>query len=102
MLGRRLAPQWKSWGVKRLVALLALTALGGLLALGPAAAQMLAFPPVPAPPKKTVRPETEKQMLVQASELNYDYSNHRVSAVGNVRIYFSGSTLEADRVIYNE
>jgi LPS-assembly protein len=102
MLGRRVAPHCRARGAKRLVAVLALTALGGLLALGPAAGQMLAFPPVPAPPKKTVRPEAEKQMLVQASELNYDYSNHRVSAVGNVRIYFSGSTLEADRVIYNE
>jgi LPS-assembly protein len=102
MLGRRLAPQWKSWGVKRLVALLALTALGGLLAFGPAAAQMLAFPPVPAPSKKTVRPETDKQMLVQAREINYDYSNKRVAAVGNVQIYYGGSTLEADRVIYDE
>src|SRR5947209_13019621 len=102
MLGRRLAPQCRSRGARRLIAVLALIALGGLLALGPAAAQMLAFPPAPPPPKKTVRPEAEKQMLVQARELNYDYSNHRVSAVGNVQIYYGGSTLEADRVIYNE
>ena len=41
-------------------------------------------------------------MLVRASEINYDYTNERVSAVGNVQIYFSGSTLEADRVIYDQ
>src|SRR4051812_27212199 len=101
MLGRRVAPQGRARGARRLVAVLALTALGGLLALGPAAGQMLAFPPVPGPAKKTVRPEAEKQMLVQARELNYDYSNHRIAAVGNVLIYYGGSTLEADRVIYS-
>ena len=41
-------------------------------------------------------------MLVQADEINYDYANERVSAVGNVQIYYSGSTLEADRVIYDQ
>ena len=41
-------------------------------------------------------------MLLQATEINYDYMNKRVSAVGNVQIYYSGSTLEADRVIYDE
>ncbi len=43
-----------------------------------------------------------KQMLVQAKEIDYDYTNHRVAAVGNVQIYYGGSTLEADRVIYDE
>jgi LPS-assembly protein len=102
MLGRRVAPQCRARGVKRLAAVLALTALGGLFALGSASAQVLAFPPVPAPPKKTVRPQADKQMLVQAREINYDYSNNRVSAVGNVQIYYGGSTLEADRVIYDQ
>ena len=41
-------------------------------------------------------------MLVQAREINYDYANHRVAAVGNVQIYYGGSTLEADRVIYDQ
>ena len=41
-------------------------------------------------------------MLLQATEINYDYVNKRVSAVGSVQIYHSGSTLEADRVIYDE
>ena len=39
---------------------------------------------------------------MQAEEINYDYTNERVSAVGNVQIYYDGSTLEADRVIYDQ
>src|SRR5262249_60208858 len=34
--------------------------------------------------------------------INYDYTNERVSAVGNVQLYFGNSTLEADRVIYDQ
>ena len=41
-------------------------------------------------------------MLLQAIEIHYDYNNKRVSAVGNVQIYYSGSTVEADKVIYDE
>ena len=41
-------------------------------------------------------------MLVQAREIDYDYTNHRVAAVGNVQIYYGGSTLEADKVIYDQ
>ena len=44
----------------------------------------------------------QKQMLVQAREIDYDYTNHRVAAVGNVQIYYGGSTLEADKVIYDQ
>jgi LPS-assembly protein len=42
------------------------------------------------------------QMLVQANEINYDYSNERVAAVGQVQIHYSGSVLEADRVVYDQ
>jgi len=45
---------------------------------------------------------TKEQMLVRAGEIHYDYTNERVSAVGNVQIYYSGSTLEADKVIYDQ
>ena len=31
-------------------------------------------------------------MLVQADEIDYDYANQRVAAVGNVQIYYGGST----------
>jgi LPS-assembly protein len=41
-------------------------------------------------------------MLVRANEINYDYTNQRVAAVGNVQIYYAGSTIEADRVIYDQ
>jgi LPS-assembly protein len=41
-------------------------------------------------------------MLVQATEINYDYANERVSAVGNVQIYYNGSVLEANKVIYDQ
>jgi LPS-assembly protein len=57
------------------------------------------------PPAKTGlnNPKTgQPQMLVQAAEIDYDYNNYRVSAVGNVQIYYNGSTLEADRVVYDQ
>ncbi len=68
----------------------------------PLQAQMLTFPPRPKPPVRVERPGTQNQMLVRADEINYDYSNERVSAVGNVQLYFGASTLEADRVIYDQ
>src|SRR5262249_39246399 len=42
------------------------------------------------------------QMLVKADELHYDNANSRVTAVGNVQIYYNGSRLEADKVIYDQ
>jgi len=48
------------------------------------------------------QPSGEQQMLVRAAEVNYDYTNDRVSAVGGVQIYFAGTTIEADRVIYDQ
>ena len=44
----------------------------------------------------------DAQMLVKANEVDYDYNNHRVSAVGNVQIYYNGATIEADRVVYDQ
>jgi LPS-assembly protein len=63
---------------------------------------MLAFPPRPKPPVRTQHAGAQQQMLVRAEEINYDYTNERVSAVGNVQIYYGDSTLEADRVIYDQ
>ena len=52
----------------------------------------LAFPARPAPARRAARrppkPGAEKQMLVRADEVDYDYTNDRVSAVGNVQIYY--------------
>lgn len=39
-----------------------------------------------------------KQMLVESDQLVYDYDNNSVAAVGNVRIYYNGYTLTAEKV----
>ncbi|HEY1362757.1 MAG TPA: LPS-assembly protein LptD [Xanthobacteraceae bacterium] len=62
----------------------------------------LTFPARPVTPPRPERPGARDQMLVRAEEVNYDYVNERVSAVGNVQIYYGNSTLEADRVIYDQ
>ena len=49
-----------------------------------------------------VRPANDGQMLVQAVEVDYDYNNSRVSAVGNVQMFFNGTSVEADKVIYDQ
>jgi LPS-assembly protein len=94
-------------GLVAVMAVLGLIACGGMLASAPAAAQFLNFPQQPPPkPKSKLTLEREKagqkQMLVQASQIDYDYANHRVAAVGNVQIYYAGSMLEADRVVYDQ
>src|SRR5215475_12241339 len=48
------------------------------------------------------RNDPNAQMLVTADEVQYDYTNERVSAVGRVQIHYAGSTLEADKVIYDQ
>ena len=102
------APRPCCRGVAKVAAVLSLLACGGLIAPAPAAAQQeLQFPQRPPPPKKSkIALEREKsgqkQMLVQANEIDYDYANNRVAAVGNVQIYYGGSTLEANRVVYDQ
>jgi len=55
-------------------------------------------------PVRTVppRPPSDGQMLVQAVEVDYDYNNSRVSAVGNVQMFYNGTSVEADKVIYDQ
>jgi LPS-assembly protein len=48
------------------------------------------------------RTDPNAQMLVTADEIHYDYTNERVSAVSRVQIHYSGSVLEADKVIYDQ
>jgi len=36
-------------------------------------------------------------MLVQAVEVDYDYNNQRVSAVGNVQMFYNGTSVEPTR-----
>ena len=102
------APRLHRRGAMRIVAVLSLLACGGLLAFGaPASAQELKFPQAPPPKTKSKfaierDKAAQKQMLVQANEIKYDYNNHRVAAVGSVQIYYGGSTIEADKVIYDQ
>ena len=59
-------------------------------------------PPAAAKPKPPAKAGKDGQMLVQATEMNYDYNNNRISAVGSVQIYWNNSTLEADKVTYDQ
>src|SRR5260370_23998526 len=76
--------------------------LAGWIEATPSFAQLLAFPAREKPAPRTVRSGAQDQMLVRAQEINYDYTNERVSAVGNVQLYYGAATLEADRVIYDQ
>src|ERR1700704_112080 len=67
----------------------------------PAAAQSFTYNPLPPKPKP-VPVANNGQMLVQAVEVNYDYNNSRVSAVGNVQMFYNGTSVEADKVIYDQ
>jgi LPS-assembly protein len=73
----------------------------GLVTATPAAAQSFTYNPQPPHPKPP-RVANDGQMLVQAVEVDYDYNNSRVSAVGNVQLYYNGTSVEADKVIYDQ
>ena len=62
----------------------------------------LHFPSRPTPPPRKPAPQSNAPMLVQATEIRYDYTNNSVAAVGNVQIYYGGATIEADEVIYDQ
>ena len=98
--------RFKPGSAAKIVAVLAILAGGSVSAFAPASAQGLTFPATPPPVKKSVNLDRDKagqkQMLVQAREIDYDYTNHRVAAVGGVQIYYGGSTLEADKVVYDQ
>src|SRR6266581_9271826 len=67
----------------------------------PAAAQGFIYNQ-PAPHPKPPPVANNGQMLVQAVEVDYDYNNSRVSAVGNVQMFYNGTSVEADKVIYDQ
>ena len=77
-----------------------------LLAMGaaPAGAQTMAdmlkarAAPQPAAP---AAPQKKDKMIVEAGELVANKNTDVVTALGNVRIYYQGRTLEADRVVYD-
>jgi LPS-assembly protein len=73
----------------------------GIVTTTPASAQGFTYnprPPHPVPP----RAANDGQMLVQAVEVDYDYNNSRVAAVGNVQMFYNGTSVEADKVIYDQ
>lgn len=84
----------------RLIALVVLLAAGFIAAgfTDPAAAQAIANQLMRG--AKAAPPGA--QMLVESDQLVYDYDNETVSAVGNVKIYYNGYTLEAEKVTYIE
>ena len=61
----------------------------------------MTFPTRPKQPQPPP-PPADAPMLVQATEIKYDYTNNTVAAVGNVQIYYGGSTIEANQVIYDQ
>ncbi|MGD0418324.1 MAG: LPS-assembly protein LptD [Xanthobacteraceae bacterium] len=69
--------------------------------LAQASGNLLRFPLRP-PALKPLAAPSDAPMLVQATEIRSDYTNNTVSAVGNVQIYYNGSTVEADEVIYDQ
>lgn len=73
----------------------------GLGLTAPASAQGFTYNPRPPRPKPPP-PVNNGQMLVQAVEVDYDYNNQRVSAVGNVQMFYNGTSVEADKVIYDQ
>jgi LPS-assembly protein len=73
----------------------------GIAVTTPALAQGFTFNPIP-PRSKPPRAASDGQMLVQAVEVDYDYNNSRVSAVGNVQLFYNGTSVEADKVIYDQ
>ncbi len=72
----------------------------GAAAQGPIS--LLHFAPRPPKPPKKPAPPSNQPMLVQATEIKYDYTNNSVAAVGSVQIYYGGATVEADQVTYDQ
>jgi LPS-assembly protein len=80
-----------------------LLAVGCLADARPSLAQNIVFPARPKPsPRAVEQPGGQEQMLVRAEVINYDYTNEQVAATGNVQIYYGASTLEADKVVYDQ
>jgi LPS-assembly protein len=73
----------------------------GMATTSPASAQSFTYNPQPPRPKPPPA-ANNGQMLVQAVEVDYDYNNSRVSAVGNVQMFYNGTSVEADKVIYDQ
>jgi LPS-assembly protein len=58
--------------------------------------------PIDLPFGGTASVSPKEKMLVESDRLVYDYDRNTVAAVGNVKIYYAGYTLEAEKVSYNK
>ena len=92
------AGRWVRAHLARALSCVALVLVAGVVDLArttPASAQTL---------NQRVAPKTNKdaKMLVEADELVQNSNDNTVAAKGNVRIYYDGRTLEADKVVYNK
>ena len=91
------------WGGVATIITATVLVFGCLADARPSFAQNIAFPARPKPiPRAVEQPGAQEQMLVRAEEINYDYTNEQVAAIGNVQIYYGASTLEADKVVYDQ
>jgi LPS-assembly protein len=104
--GRRMTVRCARLGAPSVLASLFVTVFGLATALSgvavtPAAAQGFTYNAPHTRPKPAPAAQTG-QMMVQAVEVDYDYNNSRVSAVGNVQMFYNGTTVEADKVIYDQ
>jgi LPS-assembly protein len=75
---------------------------GLLVAASLVGAATLALPTPAAAQLASKADPNAKKMLVEADELVQNQNDNTVTASGNVRIYYDGRTLEADRVVYNK
>lgn len=98
--------------VSRVLVFLLVTAIlsGGLAAQGAFAQTLSSAKSNPITPKGAVgdaksaaaAAKTPDKMIVEADELVQNNDDDTVAATGNVRIYYQGKILEADKVIYNK
>src|SRR6202008_1686106 len=84
-----------------LIIAIACAVLADVATVAPASARGSTYNPQPPRPRPPRAPN-DNQMLVQANEVDYDYNNQRVSAVGNVQLFYNGTSVEADKVIYDQ
>ncbi len=114
MAGANSAPPGGAYRRGRRVVLALAVAVGfcASVDLRPASAQfgvdnqpwvgVTAVPKVPTATGTIGQDDPNAQMLVRADELQYDKVNNRIIAIGNVQIYYKRSTLEANKVIYEQ
>jgi LPS-assembly protein len=81
------------------------TALAGLSALALAISADLIAPPAHAQDNVLdalgTQVDPTEPLLLEAAELRYDFDRDRISAIGNVQIYYGGNTVEANRVVFD-